>query len=455
MPEQTGVNVLGRTLTPDEATLAFSKTIDALPLARSLVESLSKKGFRTIVDLAAAPQTAVNMSEVRLRRVRRALLAALLGENHLARLANASLADLPDSLRNLLAHVEDRRRVLLERESGLWDGHKHEPTRAARDLGVSYATAQRERANGHADVRQLLGADSDQFRAAMRALYLRILAGKQGMAGVHEWEDQGSALYENQIEACLGFAFLCRVSAVKPELLVTVGLDGACYDGTGTKRRHDQAVDAMKIALLNAGRPVPFEEMRRRLAAKNRIEVSPEFLKRCVEVSRELGFEHSGMIGLRSWPYFDAHNLHDMACAALAAIGETAGYERIAQVIERLYPWRAPVNRASLHQILMVHKDKFVLMRHGGIFGLPEWHVRAAGSLKNFVVDFLRENGGRGKRREIVAAAQAKHGFKASSVQTTLSQNKELFRRAGGGEWELAVQEGARNPGITGDPHPR
>ena len=31
------------------------------------------------------------------------------------------------------------------------------------------------------------------------------------MAGVHEWEDQGSALYENQIEACLGFAFLCRV----------------------------------------------------------------------------------------------------------------------------------------------------------------------------------------------------------------------------------------------------
>lgn len=431
--------LLGRALSSEEALLAAAKPIESLCLPRSVIKSLREKGFGTLYDLTAAPLSAAALGPIRLRRVRLALLTALAEEYSLDRLQNCSLAELPEHVRDLIGRIEERRRSLLERRNGLWDGRKLTLSPAAKAVGIALPTAERELVAAVADVRKLLRPNSDAFRGAMRALYLRVLAGKQGMAGVHEWEDQGSALYEGQIEACLAFAFLCHVGQVQPEQLVSMGLDGACYESVTAKYRHDQAVETMKLALLNVGRPIPPEEMRARLKKENRIEYSPEFLKRCVEVSRELGFEKSGMIGLKSWPYFDAHSLHDMACAALTAVGKAAHYDRIGSEIERLYPWRAPVNRLSLQHILHVRKDQFMLARHGGIFGLVEWRLRAAASLKDFLVGFLRENGGRAKRRELVEAAGKQHGFKPASVQMTLSASKGLFRRVGWGVWELAV----------------
>jgi hypothetical protein len=434
--EQT---VLDHPLTETQAALASSKPLKSLRLPLNVIRSLREKGFSTLHDLATAPLSAAALSPIRLRRVRLALLAAMAGEYPLDRLQSCSLAELPEHVRDLLGRIEERRRSLLERRNGLWDGRKLALSPAAKAAGIAPPMAERELDAAIADVRKLLRPDSDAFRAAMRALYLRVLAGKQGMAGVHEWEDQGSALYEGQIEACLAFAFLCHVGQVQPEQLVSIGLDGACYDSVTVKYRHDQAVEVMKTALLNIGRPIPPEEMRDWLKNENRIEVSPEYLKRCVEVSRELGFEKSGMIGLKSWPYFDAHSLHDMACAALTAVGKAVHYDRIGSEIERLYPWRAPVNRLSLQHILHIHKDQFMLARHGGVFGLAEWHLNAAASLKDFLVDFLRENGGRAKRRELVEAARERHGYKPASVQMALSASKELFRRTGWGVWELAV----------------
>jgi hypothetical protein len=432
--------VLGRELEPAEVAAAFTAPVDSLSLPRSVIKSFNKNGLGTVCALAASPLNAVPLSPLRLRRVRQALLTALAGSYSLERLGQASLIDLPDRVRELLRTLEPRRRALIERENGLWDGHKQELSRAAKTVGVSYVTARKETDQAILELRRCLRVDSEEFHRAMRELYLKILAGKRGMAGVHEWEDQGSALYEGQIDACLGFAFLCRVSGVKPERLVTVGLDGACYDSVPTKYRHDQAVETLKLLLVNAGRPITFEKAQRLFKGGKRLELAPEFLRRCVEVSRELGFEKSGLIGLKAWPYFDAHSLHDMARTALIAGGEPTHYERIAEEIERLYPWRAPVNCDSLRQILNVHKDRFVLARHGGIFGLVEWPVKPAGSLKDFLVGFLRESGGRAKRHEMIAAAQEKHGFKAASVSFALTKNKELFRRVGWGQWELAIR---------------
>lgn len=436
MLEQT---VLERELTPAEVERTFTKPVESLELPRSLIKIFQEKRISTACALAATPLSGLSLSPVRLRRIRQALLIALADEYSLERLEQSALAELPERVRELLGRLEGRRRALVERVNGLWDGHKLEPTRAAKELRVGYPTALREKAVALSELRRILRVDSEEFRRAMRALYLKILADKQGMAGVHEWEDQGSALYEGQIEACLGFAFLCHVSAILPERLVTVGQGGTCYDSPGTKYRHDQAVDAMKAALLNGDRPISFDDMRRLLKDRNHIEIPAEFLRRCVEVSHDLGFEKSGMIGLKSWPYFDAHSLHDMAYAALAALGKAVHYDRIGREIERLYPWRAPVSRVSLQQILRVRKDKFVLARHGGVFGLPEWGERAAASLKDFLVDFLRENGGRAKRGELIEAARVRHGYKPASVQMTLSASKELFRRAGRGVWELSI----------------
>jgi hypothetical protein len=346
------------------------------------------------------------------------------------------LAALPARIDELLARLDERRRTIIRRKYGLWDGHRYDHYQIAAAVSLDYRSAYFDISAAHGELRGLLRVRSEDFQTALRFLYRQLLATKQGMAGVHEWEDPGSDLYEGQAEACLGFAFLCRVGKVVPERLVAMGLNGVCYDSLLTNRRYDEAVDAMKTVLVNAERPISFKRMRGWL---RRIENSEEFLLRCVAVSRELGFMSPGLIGLRSSSYFDAHGLREMACAALSSLREPAHFERVAREIERLYPERAPVNRQSVHHALAIHKDKFVLARHGGVYGLSEWAVRAVDSLKDFLSDFLHQNGGRASRVELLSAAREK-GYKAGSVSSILTANRSLFRRAAWGQWELAEQ---------------
>ncbi|MFI5347264.1 MAG: hypothetical protein ACHQ51_12900, partial [Elusimicrobiota bacterium] len=386
------IPLLGRALTPDEAAVAATTPIHSLPLSRTLLIAFAEMGCRTVADLIRAARSAGSFGPVRGRRIRQAILSAFGGEFSPAMLRDVHMTALPARIDELLARLDERRRTIIGRKYGLWDGRRYDHYQIAATVSLDYRSAHYEISAAHGELRGLLRVRSEDFQTALRSLYRQLLAAKQGMAGVHEWEDPSSVLYEGQAEACLGFAFLCRVGNVVPERLVAMGLDGVCYDSPLTNRRHDEAVDAMKTALVNAERPISFKQMRGWL---RRIETSEEFLRRCVAVSRELGFMRSGMIGLRSSAYFGAHSLRETARAALSSLREPAHFERIAQEIERLYPERAPVNPQSVYHALVIHKNEFVLARHGGVYGLSEWPVRAMNSLKDFLSDFLRQKGGR------------------------------------------------------------
>lgn len=428
-----GTSLLGRALTLDEAALAATKPIHSLPLARSLLTAFAERGYKSVADLLNASGTA-SFGPIRARRIRLAILSVLMGEFSLAGLGEASLGDLPARIDALLGRLNERRRTIIRGKYGLWDGHRLDHYQLAAAISGDYRTTQLETTGAHGELRSLLHVESHEFRTILRSIYRGLLATKQGMAGVNEWDDSASAIYEGQSEACLGFAFLCRVGNITPERLVTVGMHGVCYDGLQTNRRHDEVVDAMKTALINLERPVSFTEMRGWLT---RIEPSEEFLRRCIAVSRDIGFMKGDMVGLRASSYFAAHSLHEMARAALTALNEPAHYEKIAHEIERLYPERAPVNALSVYHALAVHKDEFVLAKHGGIYGLPEWPTRAVDSLKDYLSDFLRQKGGRASRQELLSAAEEK-GYKAASVSTILYANRSLFRRVAWGQWELA-----------------
>lgn len=434
---ETETSVLGRTLSEAEASLAATKLLDGLPLQQLLLKSLAGRGLRTVGDLAAAPLAALALGPFQLRRVRQALLLSLAGDDVPARLEAASHAQLPERVCELLNRLEERRRAIIEKAHGLWDGHPVSHARISATLGFAPPTVEGDILQGEADLRGLLKPESDDFKRALRAIYLKVLAARQGMAGFREWQSPASSLYKGQESACLAFAFLCRVTDAKPEIMVTVGQQEVCYDSAATMYRHDQAAYAVKAALLKLGRPMTLDKLQAWLKKKKGIETTSDFLRRCVELSRELGLEESGAVGLRSWSYFDAHSLHAMAHAALAAIGKPAHHEAIAVKVDELYPHRAPINPVSLHTMLAIHKEEFVLARHGGIFGLPEWEERAVTSLKDFLTEFMRLKDGRATRREMLAAAREK-GYKPASVSTILYANKGLFRRVKRGEWELA-----------------
>lgn len=432
------IPLLGRPLTPTEAALAAAKPIFSLPLSRTLLIALARIGCKSVADVLKACYSGGSFGPVRGRKIRRAILAALGSDSPVpapSPLNDASLAELRARIEGLLADLDERRRTIVRLKYGLWDGRRTGHFQIAAHVSLDYRSTQAELFSAHGDLRRLLRVKSDDFRDTLRSLYQQLLAAKQGMAGIHEWEEPESLLYKGQAESCMGFAFLCRLSRVAPERLVTMGLNGICYDTLRTNSRHDEVVDAMKRALVNAERPVAFTQMRGWLS---RIEKSEEFLRRCVEVSREIGFMGSGMIGLRNCAYFEAHSLHAMARAALVAIGEPAHYARITREIERLYPERVPLKSQSVLHALVTHREEFALAKHGGVYGLSEWPDRAVGSLKDLLADFLRLKGGKASRQDLMSAAQEK-GYKTGSVSTILHMHRELFRHAARGQWALAA----------------
>jgi len=433
----TGVAVplLGRALTSEEAARAATKLISSLPLSRTLLNALAEKGYKSVADLIKGCWSGGSLGPLRSRKIRNVILDALMDKPAPRSLADVTAADLPARIEEALGRLDERQRTLVRLKHGLWDGDKLDNYRLAQAVSLDYRTAQLELFAAHGDLRSLLQAKSDGFHVALRSIYSQLLAVKQGMAGVHEWEDPASPLYVGQAQACHGFAFLCRLAKVSPERLMTLGLDGVCYDRPLTNSRRNEVVHAMKTALINAERPVSFARMRGWLS---RIEPSEEFLRRCVEVSRELGFMKSGMIGLKASDYFEAHSLRAMARAALSSLREPAHYEKIAREIERLYPKRAPIKPESVLHALVTHKDEFALAKHGGVYGLSEWPTRAVDSLKDFLSDFLRQKGGTASRQDLMSAAQ-EQGYKAGSVSTILYAHRELFRHAARGQWALAT----------------
>jgi hypothetical protein len=436
VPPQSSDSLLGRPLTAEEAARLRATPAQALRLSKTVLRAFAERGWQTALEVHQGCGLRA-YGPIRGRFIRRAIQDVLFGEIAPESLGTAAPAEVRPRIEALLGRLEPRRQVLVRLKHGLWDGRRHDHHQLAAATSADFRTVHAELTAAHTDLKGLLRPRTDVFRDAVRSMYRTLLVAKQGMAGVHEWGDPASPLYEGQADAALGFAFLCRLGGLIPERLVALGLHGVCYDGPMTARRHDEAADAIKTALVNQDRPVSFDELR---AWLKRIETSESFLRRCIAVSRDFGFMRSGMVGLRSAPYFDAHSVHEMAHAALTALRQPTHYDEIARTIDRLFPDRAPVNVQTVYHVLVVRKDSFVLARHGGIYGLAEWPERAVGSLKDFLSDYIRNHGGQASRQELMSAAR-EQGYKTASVSTILNSDRVLFTRVGWGKWALAASK--------------
>jgi hypothetical protein len=346
----------------------------------------------------------------------------------------------PESLTAIVEQIvnslPERPRIALEKTLGLWEGTRVTLVAVAEQLGVGAARAQQLRESAFAHLCRDLCVGSPELERALRSVFLRLLHGKQGMARATDWDEPRSSFYSDQTRACLAFAIVCRACRVKPDRLVTIGLDGVCYDSVTTKFNREQAIDGAKAVLLDVGRPMRLEDLHRRISREHKLDIPAEFLRRSIELSREVGIERAGAVGLRQWDYFDAHTFPQMARASLAAIGRAATSAEIARKAEELYPWRAPITPRRMCHAMVSHKTEFVSVRRV-LFALSEWEVRRPPILKEVVAASVKARGGRASINEICLAAEAE-GYKASSTKQLLQSHPELFRRASRGIWELA-----------------
>jgi len=430
---------LGRPLSPDEARAALETPVESLGSRYFHFDSLHERGITTLLDLAQAHPSELTLiprcGPAGLVWLRRALESKLLNLRRLGDIEREGPELLAMWVEGRINGLPERLRIVLEKSLGLWDGTRTTLTALAGEWGISPARAQQLREKAYAALWSEFCAGSPAFRRALRSAFLSLLRSKQGMARNGDWNDPASSFYAGQTKACLAFAAVCHAFNMVPEPLATIGMDGVCYDNITTKFRREQTIDAAKAILVDVGRSVPFDELILKISKRAGIDVTADFLRRSIELSREIGIERGGTAGMRQWDCFDAQCLSRMACASLTAIGKPATGAEIARKVEELYPWSAPVKPERACHAMTRLKGKIVSVRRG-LFALAEWGLRRAPSLKDVVAGFMRTKS-RALSQEIFQAAEME-GYKASSAKQFLRDHPELFRRASRGVWELA-----------------
>ena len=121
---------------------------------------------------------------------------------------------------------------------------------------------------------------------------------------------------------------------------------------------------------------------------------------------------------------------------ALQALGEPTHYSYIASKVNSMFPDSDPFTARNVQAAMFGHDDIFVSLGRG-MYALCDWGVRRPLYIKDFVVETMRQAGGRATVDQVAALGAEKYGFKRSSIEMTLALNPTYFRRVGDGRYTL------------------
>lgn len=331
--------------------------------------------------------------------------------------------------RTALSRLKPRRRSMIERLNGLWDGRIRTPSQLAAELGTSRANCGLIRDRAYARLARDLDSSSPRFKRELRAAFIHLLGQVGGMAHQKEWDDQGSLLFKNNREDYLAFSFLCRISNTDLNTLGVVSKKGVCFDSFRTKSRYDRTISAVLKSLAAAGRPIPLDALA--LDAN----VDDYFLRRCLQLSTQCGLDESKMASRRNWPFFGLKNHAELAHRAFLELERAATVSEILGTIELVLPGREPC-RKSLINAMGRHPELF--MRVGfRLYGLRTWGLEVVPEHADFLATELFRRGGKATSQDLHDAGRQIHGFKQKSLMQALRLHPERFRQSPGKVWEL------------------
>lgn len=337
----------------------------------------------------------------------------------------------------LLGAVDQRAGQVVMDRHGLWDGDGDTLVDIGGKLGIT-----RER------VRQIqFRAEQKISRMAAAAIprmiprFADVVVGSYfkshfGMATEQELLRDGLSAWGDE-EARLCFEFISAMHAKTPHLLLSAyqrNDEGLLFQNAAAQEKYAAGVTGIKTVLAAKGRPVlPDDAVA--LIAQALPGISPGFVKRCAEVSKEIGIDASGNVGLRKWPFFDPQVIPDMAMRALMELGQPAHFTHVAETMNSLFPDRAPFSVSSVHNI-MCQDARFVFVRRGH-YGLANWGLQRPPYIKDFLAQTLRVRGGSAKIEDLVAEGKAKYSFRDASLRMTLGMNPRVFKVLGDGTCRL------------------
>lgn len=197
-------------------------------------------------------------------------------------------------------------------------------------------------------------------------------------------------------------------------------------------------LEALCAYLRERKEVLEFSDVAKAHATHDGEKIHPDTLASLLQVSKYIARTHDGKWGLREWPEVYPKSMRDKAYVVLRYAGKPLHFVEVAKAIEQLQEalaeqfvqWK---QKAVLPQTVhneLIKDPRFVLVGRG-TYGLQDWGYKP-GTVKDVIMDILRENGKAMTKEEIVEQTLKQRQVKESTILLNL-QDKTCFLREGGG----------------------
>lgn len=331
----------------------------------------------------------------------------------------------------LLKALSPRNKDIIFSRFGLKNGKKETLESIGRKYGVT-----RER------VRQIEEATLSQL--CQGAKTMQLLVQPYFDLAVSILEDNGGVLKES--EFFKEFSGNENPSAVNASLVLLLNLDHRFMRAADTDEMHtfwtlgDSYVEKAKqtLAVLKKmfeknGQPIVEAELTNFYKQGARDAISPKILFSHVSLSKKIGKNIFNEIGLSHWPEVNPKGVRDKAHLVLKRTNKPCHFTEITKLINEANFGNRRANIQTVHNELI--KDKRFVLVGRGMYGLANWGYKA-GTVKDVLVDVLKNSAKPLTRQEIVIKVLAARFVKENTIHLNL-QDSKVFKKLDNGTYTV------------------
>jgi len=212
---------------------------------------------------------------------------------------------------------------------------------------------------------------------------------------------------------------------------VRFGENDSCHSFWSATKEHAESFKKNVAALVSAFQKneKPVSESDLVSFASNNSVGSPKDIKVLLGVSKELGKNVFGEVGLADWAEVKPKGVRDKAYLVLKKESKPKHFSEIAKLINTTAFSARKANTQTVHNELI--KDvRFVLVGRG-MYGLSEWGYRP-GTVKDVLVDILKSASKPMPKAELVAKVLNNRMVKENTILLNLQDSKVFSKREDG-----------------------
>jgi len=329
--------------------------------------------------------------------------------------------DIQKIISSLIKEVAPRNREIISRRFGLKNGKKS----TLESIGQGYnITRERVRQIEEFTLKQLSKLVKENTDVADYVIWVKNLIDSKG--GVMKEKDLFEAFSDEKSDSLVN-ASLAFVLSVDGSMIRFPENDGFYAFWSSDAQKSDffkSEVAALVKALEKNGSVVSSDELN--VFAKNN---SIANVETCLSVSKLIGHNIFGQMGLISWPEVKPRGVRDRAYLMLKRANSPKHFGEIARIINDAGFSDKRTNIQTVHNEL-IKDPRFVLVGRG-MYALSEWGY-SAGTVKDVLVDILKKSQKPMPKASLVAKVMDARIVKENTILLNLHDSKTFSKKKDG-----------------------